>query len=218
MVEKLVRHQQDTCCFVGRLRTFGWRKVPLFPHSFRMHDLLNESTCWVDRREDPPTRKLLWSTWCPHYLSLIMMSWWWAQSPTATRCLLSRAHSLLLNEEIRCEVRKSKHEGEILMVQAKGFQPQWCRHFGGQNKLERLGCTISSCAHVENLLQNSNVEALMINWQQAPPWALADLVDSFPDERETFSNAFDMIEANLTSLVFGECKWYVDSGAENKLQ
>jgi len=172
-----------------------------------------ESTCWVDRREDPLTRKLLWSTWCPHYLSL-RMSWWWAQSPTPTRCLLSRAHySLLLNEEIRCEVKTwgrnphgasqrvptTMHDADILVARTTV-----------RYQLERLGCTISSCAHVKNLLQNSNVEALMINWPQAPPWALADLVDIFQrlwHDRSKSNKSWG-----------GECKWYVDSGAKNKLQ
>lgn len=103
-----------------------------------------------------------------------------------------------------CKPKGSNHNDADILVARTTVRYQ----------LERLGCTISSCAHVKNLLQNSNVEALMINWQQAPPWALADLVDSFPDEKETFSNAFDMIEANLTSLEFGECKWYIDSGAK----
>ena len=122
---------QDTCCFVGRLRTFGWRKVPLFPHSFRECTIFWINLSGLERRS---LTRNLWSTWCPHYLS--PTSRWWAQSPTATRCLLSLEFiSLIHKEEIGREVRTPKHEGEILMVQAtpKGFQPQSFRHSGGQN-------------------------------------------------------------------------------------
>ena len=53
---------------------------------------------------------------------------------------------------------------------------------------------------------------------QAPPRALANLVDNFSDEGENCSNASDMIDAQLTSLDFGEVNWYVDSGAKKHIR
>lgn len=51
------------------------------------------------------------------------------------------------------------------------------------------------------------------NLKRTPPRALANLVDNFSDADKKCFNASDMIEAQLTSLDFGEDKSYVDSGA-----
>jgi hypothetical protein len=120
MVEKLVRHQQDTCCFVGRLRTFGWRKVPLFPHSFRMHELLNQLVGLIGE-------KTPWQGSCcgAHDVHITWVLEWVDGAiyhlPQRDAYFLELIIPFF---SMRKSGVKSKHEGEILMVQAKGFQPQ----------------------------------------------------------------------------------------------
>ena len=134
---------------------------------------------------------------------------------------LSELTALLLNEEIRREVRTSKRESEVLLVQSKnkGYQP---RKYSGRNhqyprKLSIVPKEMGACHFC------GGKDHFMRNWQQKLNdeeqtseetilktlqtwWITSPTMENF------FSDVSEVLEAQIASMEFGKGKWYLDNG------